>query len=144
MQLTRYTDYGLRILIYLALLPKGQRASIDEISNIYGVSRNNVNKIVHQLGKAEVIATMRGKGGGIALKMAPSQINVGDMVLLMENSMEIINCQSPVCNIMPVCQLKNVLAKATEAFVATLKSYTLNDLVSQQKNDLKYILHLDG
>ncbi|MDU0355897.1 Rrf2 family transcriptional regulator [Paraglaciecola aquimarina] len=64
MQLTRYTDYGLRTLIYLALLPEGKKASIDEISQVYGISRNNLNKIVHQLGKANIIQTQRGKGGG--------------------------------------------------------------------------------
>ena len=69
MQLTRYTDYGLRTLIYLALLPQGRRASIDEISSTYGISRNNVNKIVHQLGKAGIIETKRCKGGGFYLNV---------------------------------------------------------------------------
>jgi len=60
MHLTRHTDYGMRILIYLALLPKNEKASIDTVSTLYDISKNNVNKIVHQLGKAKIIQTQRG------------------------------------------------------------------------------------
>ena len=78
MHLTRHTDYGIRILIYLALLPKNEKASIDGVSILYNISRNNVNKIVHQLGKAKIIETQRGKGGGFFLKLSPENINIGN------------------------------------------------------------------
>lgn len=143
MQLTRYTDYGLRILIYLALLPKGERASIDEISGVYGISRNNVNKIVHQLGKTKVIQTKRGKGGGFLLGLPPEEINVGEMVVLMENTLQVVDCTTQACRILPACKLKGALNLATIAFVDTLKGYTLADLIGNSRHKLIEVLQLE-
>lgn len=140
MQLTRYTDYGLRTLIYLALLPVGHKASIDEISQTYGISRNNLNKIVHQLGKANVIETQRGKGGGLFLKQAPDQINVGDMVLLLENTLQVVACNKPACRISSACTLKGIFADATQAFIASLQAYYLSDLLMEEQKPLLQIL----
>ena len=144
MQLTRYTDYGLRVLIYLALMPQGQKASIDVISQTYDISRNNVNKIVHQLGKAGIIETKRGKGGGFMLTRRPQDINIGEMVLLLENSMQVVDCTSPLCKILPACRLKGVLNEATKAFVSTLKNYTLADLLSGKQDQLIEILEVQA
>jgi len=139
MQLTRYTDYGFRLLTYLALLPEEQRANISEISNTYNISRNNVNKIVHQLGKAGVIETKQGKGGGLRLKMKPEDINVGDMVLLLENSIQLADCLSPPCIIAPACVLKGVFEEAAHSFVSALRKYTLADLLQSRKKKSDYI-----
>lgn len=136
MQLTRHTDYGIRILTYLALLPPEEKASIDIISNLYGISRNNVNKIVHQLGKAKVIKTRRGKGGGFFLALSPDQINVGEIILLLENTIEIIDCETQQCLILPSCRFKNILNEATQGFIDTLKQYTLADLTKNSQNNL--------
>jgi Rrf2 family nitric oxide-sensitive transcriptional repressor len=142
MQLTRYTDYGLRALIYLALLPQGRRASIDEISSTYDISRNNVNKIVHQLGKAGIIETKRGKGGGFYLKRAPQELNVGDLVVLLENTLQVVECHTPLCRILPACKLKGILGQATQAFLDSLKAYTLADLLEDEAKDLIQILNI--
>ena len=143
MQLTRYTDYSLRILIYLALLPEGKKASIDEISHVYAISRNNINKIVHQLGKSAIIETKRGKGGGFFLILKPSEINIGEIVVLMENTLQIIDCEKPVCRILPACKLKGILAQATTAFVDCLKQYTLADLLHSRDIQLIQMLQLE-
>ncbi len=142
MQLTRYTDYGLRLLIYLALLPEGQRASIDEISETYDISRNNLNKVVHHLGKEGVIATKRGKGGGFCLNVAPQSINLGEVVVLLENTLQVVDCQSPACCIQPACSLKGILQQATTAFIDTLKQYTLADLIEPQQQELITLLDI--
>lgn len=142
MQLSRYTDYGLRLLTYLAVLPKGQRASIDEISQAYDLSRNHINKIVHQLGKEGIIDTKRGKGGGFYLALSPDQINIADIVILLETSMQIINCQTPGCRISPVCKLNGILAEAGNAFVDSLRKYTLADLIKNNHQPLVQILEL--
>ncbi|WP_158970681.1 Rrf2 family transcriptional regulator [Paraglaciecola sp. L3A3] len=140
MQLTRYTDYGLRTLIYLALLPAGRKASIDEISQTYGISRNNLNKIVHQLGKANIIQTQRGKGGGIFLEQAPDKINIGDMVMLLENTLQVVECEKPACCISPACKLKGIFADATQAFISSLERYYLSDLLLEEQKPLLHIL----
>ena len=144
MQLTRYTDYGLRTLIYLALLPHGRRARIDEISSTYGISRNNVNKIVHQLGKAGIIETKRGKGGGFYLKRAPQELNIGDLVILLENTLQVVECKTPQCRILPACKLKGILGQATQAFLDSLKAYTLADLLEDEAKNLIQILNIQS
>ncbi len=142
MQLTRYTDYALRTLIYLALLPQGKRASIDEISSTYDISRNNVNKIVHQLGKAGIIETRRGKGGGFYLKRAPEELNLGDLVVLLENTLQVVECKIPQCRILPACKLKGILGQATQAFLDSLQAYTLADLLEGEAKALIQILNI--
>lgn len=114
--------------------------SIDEISQAYDISRNNLNKIVHQLGKAGVIHTQRGKGGGFCLNLTPKEINIGEIVSLLESSLQVVDCQTPVCRILPACQLKHVLAEATNAFLASLKQYTLADLIDDKRTELVSIL----
>lgn len=144
MQLTRYTDYALRVLIYLALLPDDKLASIDEISRTYDVSRNNVNKIVHQLGKEGVINTKRGKGGGLSLGKHPADINIGDMVIKLENTLSVVECVKPACRILPACKLKGMMQQATNAFISSLQRYTLADLLRDEKQSLINLLELDG
>jgi Rrf2 family nitric oxide-sensitive transcriptional repressor len=142
MQLTRYTDYGLRTLIYLALLPAGRKASIDEISRTYDISCNNLNKIVHQLGKAQIIQTKRGKGGGFYLNQPADQINIGDVVVLLENTMQVVECSKPPCRIIPACKLKSILVEATQAFIQVLQNYCLSDLIFEEQNSLLQILNI--
>jgi len=142
MHLTRHTDYGIRVLIYLALLPKNEKASIDTISTLYNISRNNVNKIVHQLGKAEILETQRGKGGGFFLKLSPESINIGDMIILLENSLEIVDCETQKCRILPACKFKSILNEAKNAFIDTLNKYTLADLMEGSRDDLISIFEL--
>ena len=142
MQLTRYTDYGLRTLIYLALLPQDKRASINEISSTYDISRNNVNKIVHQLGKAGIIETKRGKGGGFYLKRAPQELNIGELVVLLENTLQVVECNTPQCRILPAFKLKGILGQATQAFLDSLKAYTLADLLEEEAQNLIQILNI--
>lgn len=143
MQLTRYTDYGLRTLMYLALKREGELCTLDELSRVYDISRNNLNKIVHQLGKAEIISTKRGKGGGFFLAKPASKINIGKMVRLLENTLNIVNCHEPYCVLTPACHLKHALAKATEAFMATLENYSLADLVEKRREELIQLVKLE-
>lgn len=133
MQLTKHTDFGLRVLIYLAALPKGRLASIDEISNVFGLSRNHINKIVHRLGIEGFIATQRGKGGGLRLAMAPDDIMVGDAVRALESTLEPIDCMQPQpCRLLPSCKLKKVLNDAVEAFLQELDCYSLADILTDE------------
>ena len=130
MRLTNFTDYGLRILTYLALKPEGELANITEVTDIYNLSRNHVVKIVHALGKANILHTVRGKGGGIRLQRPPADINIGDVVRHLEPSLDIIDCNSPPCRLRKACQLRPILDEASDAFVGVLDKYTLADLVA--------------
>lgn len=132
MHLTRYTDYSLRVLIYLGTRPD-KLATISEIAAYHGISRNHLMKVVHQLGAHGYIDTLRGKGGGIKLAHPPERIVVGDVVRSMEENMSIVECFEPdfsACILAPTCQLKTALNEALHSFLATLDLYTLADLIS--------------
>lgn len=144
MQLTRYTDYGFRILIYLALLPKDTLAHIDDICEAYQLSKNHVNKIVHQLGQEHIIETKRGKNGGFRLIKQPEEINIGKTLVLLESTLNIIDCNKPHCAILPACRLKHIFADATKVFLLELEKFTLQDVLSGQETALKNILLADG
>lgn len=89
-----------------------------------------------------VIETKRGKGGGFHLNQHSEQINVGEIVIMLEGSFNVINCYSPKCKILPACQLKEVYRQATESFLNTLKQFTLSDLVDNKQGDLIELLNL--
>jgi Rrf2 family nitric oxide-sensitive transcriptional repressor len=131
MRLTVYTDYALRVLMYLAL-KDDELATIAEIAKSYGISKNHLMKVVHQLGVAGYVETVRGKGGGLRLAKPVAAIGLGDLVCHTEPDMAIASCFKPIdgpCTIRPCCALRRTLEKARAAFVAVLDEYTLADLV---------------
>lgn len=131
MRLTTYTDYALRVLIFLAVHPE-RRPTIAEIAAAYGISKNHLMKVVVELGRAGEIVTTRGKNGGLGLARDPAAIGLGDLVRRTEPDLALAPCFDPVravCAIQPACRLKGVLAEARSAFLGVLDSYTLADLV---------------
>lgn len=134
MHITRYTDYSLRVLIYLAL--KGEELStIQEIAERYGISKNHLMKVVHELSLRGYIETLRGKNGGLRLRLAPRQINIGRLVRDTEQDLNLVECFGPDnrCIITSDCDLKHMLGEALEAFFAVLDRYTLADLIAPDR-----------
>lgn len=130
MHLTRFTDYGLRTLVYLALRPE-RLGQIREIALAYDISENHMVKVVHRLGQAGLIETIRGRNGGIRLATPPAQIIVGDIVRKMEEDFTLVECQgNGKCAIRGACRLESVLDEALHAMLAVLDRYTLFDIVS--------------
>ncbi len=130
MKLTAFTDYSLRVLMYLAA-DLNRRATIGEIAAAFAISENHLDKVVHALGKHGWIATVRGKGGGLSLALAPEVIHVGRVVRDTEGAAVPAECFQPDggnCAMAASCKLKNVLAEAVRAFYLVLDSYTLADI----------------
>lgn len=129
MQLTLYTDYSLRVLLYLAA--REEPATIAEIAESYSISRNHLVKVVHELGRKGYVKTERGRGGGISLAHAPGKIGVGEVVRAMEPNFHIVECFDPgknACVITPQCALRHALIAANAAFMKVLDGYTLADV----------------
>lgn len=134
MQLTIFTDYGLRSLIYLASQPD-RLCSVKEISEHYGISRNHLVKVVHRLAQLGYIASSKGKGGGIRLAGDPGNTRLGELVKQLEPNMNLVECfnhATNTCRITNTCQLKHYLYEASGAFVKTLNAYTLADVVKNK------------
>jgi Rrf2 family nitric oxide-sensitive transcriptional repressor len=134
MQLTRYTDYGLRTLIALAL-NAGEWQTVTVVSQAYGISRHHLVKVVARLAERGYVETQRGKGGGMRLARAPAEIRLGAVVRDMEAELGVVECLEAgggSCVITPACGLKGLLAQATREFMAVLDRHTLEDLRQQR------------
>lgn len=137
-----YTDFSLRVLIYLGTKNQDELTTIQEISDAYGISKNHLTKVTFELGKAGFIQTVRGRGGGIRLADLPVNINVGTVVRKMEDDFHLVECfdaEHNRCPISPVCGLRGVLGKALHAYLTVLDGYTLEDLLFN-KEGLREIL----
>ncbi len=131
MKLTKFSDYSLRLLIYLAV-HRDRVVSIREVSRAYGVSPHIIVKAVQLLVEEGVVASVRGRQGGLRLDRSPSEINVGRILRRTEPDLDLVECFSPAtntCPIAPACGLKGVLMDARKAFLAVLDAHTLADFL---------------
>lgn len=135
MQLTSFTDYSLRVLIYAAVRPNA-RCLTSDVSTAFGISRHHVVKVVNQLQHLGYLETTRGRGGGFALAVAPGQVCIGDVVRRTEGTMTLVECfdrNTNSCPLTRACGLKGVLRDAFDAFLAVLDGHSLADLVAEPK-----------
>lgn len=135
MRLTAFSDYTLRVLMYLAL-ERDRLATIPEIAAAYGISRNHLMKVVHHLAQSGVVETVRGKGGGIRLARPPGAIRIGAIVRAAEGDAPIVECLSPEagrCPIAPVCRLTRVLVEGFDVLYDHLDRTTLADLTVHRR-----------
>lgn len=141
MHLTQFSDYSLRLAIYLGCHP-GQMVSVDEISRAYGISRHHLVKVVQTLTDLGVVEAQRGRGGGMRLAMHPTEINVGWLVRRSEPHFNLVECFDPgtnTCPIAPACGLKGALHRAQQAFLGVLDEYSLDQLLAR-RSDLVALL----
>ena len=131
MQLTKHTDYALRVLIYVG--QKSERSTIGEIAAAYRISGSHLMKVVNQLVRHGFVDAVRGKGGGIKLARAPELVNIGEVVRCTEETLDVLDCLSRDyrggCSLAPACGLKSVLREAQHVFYGHLDAYTLRDLL---------------
>lgn len=133
MRLTLHTDYALRVLMYLALRP-GRLSTIQTIADSYNISKNHLMKVSQQLGRNGYVKTIRGRTGGLQLAHDPADINIGDVVRLMEEDFQIVECFTTgisKCVITKSCGLSGILHTALDAWLAVLDQYTLADTISK-------------
>lgn len=130
MQLNKFTDYALRILMYISR-PKDTPYTIAEIAQDLHVSQNHLVKIVHFMGKQQWIITSRGKGGGISLNPQSLELKLGDVVRVLQGDHPIVECDTPPCVLRSHCGLKGILNQAVEQFYKTLNQYSLANVLTQ-------------
>jgi len=135
MRLSSYSDYALRILIYLALRPD-PLPTIGEIAGSYGISKNHLMKVAHQLGVGGYIETVRGRGGGLRLGRPAAQIKLGEVVRFTEQDLGIVECMGAEngCLLTPACLLRGVVGEALQAFLGVFDEYSLADITRQRRS----------
>ncbi|MFK5924275.1 MAG: Rrf2 family transcriptional regulator [Verrucomicrobiota bacterium] len=133
MQLSKFTDYSLRVLIYTAARHP-DKVSITELAEVYHISRNHLVKVVNQLAHLGYLQTMRGRGGGVLLGQPATDIIIGDVIEAVEPGFDMAECFSlgtNHCRLTPVCRLKGIMNDAKTAFLRELSRHTLADVVGQ-------------
>lgn len=133
MKLTSYTDFALRTLMYLAL-NRDRLVTIQDIAELHGIAKNHLTKVVHQLGLAGLVETVRGRNGGLRLGKEPCDINIGDVVRLTESDFNMAVCfdaNDTSCAYSSFCTLKGVLGAATTAYLNVLDGVTLESLIKK-------------
>ncbi|HEY0491021.1 MAG TPA: Rrf2 family transcriptional regulator [Telluria sp.] len=137
MRLTTFTDYTLRTLIHLGM-HRDRLVTIQEIADLHDISKNHLMKVVYQLGLAGVVETLRGRNGGLRLKLEPDQINIGAIVRASETDFYMAECFNPVgspCFLSGDCKLKNILGEATLAYLSVLDGQTLASVLPRPQAD---------
>lgn len=129
MQLNKFTDYALRILMYIAQ-PKEMPYTIAELANELQVSENHAMKIVHFMAKQDWLITTRGRGGGIRMNPLTLKIPLGQIVRILQQDSQVVECNAPPCVLRKNCGLKGILDDAVEQFYASLDQYTLSEVVT--------------
>lgn len=128
MQLSKFSDYAFRALIYLA----NQNGTMEQLATELNTSLHHMKKVVSKLAKHGYIQSSKGRSGGLALKKAPNEINLADVLLLCEENMDLYECfhenQCPLLK--SGCKLKGVACRALVAFIETYRQYTLEDILS--------------
>lgn len=140
MRLTAFTDYALRVMIYLALDPD-DRATIKDIADDYGISKNHLMKVVNVLAKGGYVIANRGPGGGLELARPARDITVGEVVRLTEDTLQLVECfgADNQCSITPACMLKGIFNESLQAMFGVLDAYSVQDLV-KRRTELKKLL----
>lgn len=134
MHLALHTDFALRVLIHVGL-GDGRLSTIKDVATSFGISKNHLMKVVHDLGRKGYLDTVRGRNGGIRLMRAPHEINIGQVVRDTEDELDILGClqSSGYCRIESACVLRGVVREATDAFLAVFDGYTLADLIGPKR-----------
>jgi len=134
MRLTSYSNYALRSLQLAALRAPGL-TRVDEVARAHGLSKAHITKLIHELGRAGLIETVRGRGGGFRLARPADRITVGEVVRLTEGSTGLVECFTPdtnTCPLIGICHLSRKLDEAVRAFFAVLDGVTIADIAGNR------------
>lgn len=134
MKLTSFTDYSIRLLMYVAI-NKDDLVSVKEVAGVFNISKNHLMKIVHELGKEGYLETVRGKNGGFRIGKPPKDINMGKLVRFTEDDLNVVECfneETNNCKIVNHCMFAGVLQMALDAFFDVLDGHNLDDLIEDK------------
>jgi len=143
MQLTRFSDYALRLLMYVSRGDGSRPITIAEVGQQFDVSHNHLVKVAARLSKLGWISATRGRHGGLQLGPGAEKLPVGVILRELEGRRAIIDCADPPCALNGNCRLKRALDEAEEAFYRALDDVTLADVSGSRTAESIISLHRD-
>lgn len=140
MQLTRFTDYSLRVLIFLCHQPADKKISLDFLATQFNMNHHHLTKISQKLVSLGWVHSTRGKSGGLTIDTSTKAMDIGSIVKALESNVMPIDCAGLECPISNNCKLAGALYRAAQAFLEVLSSYRLEDIALDEFE----ILHLSS
>ena len=131
MQISKFTDYTFRALIYLAR-HREKNATVNSLAEYLEVSEHHMKKVIHKLAKTEYIISTKGRNGGLKLGVEPREINLGKVLIATEENLSLVECMdnSKLCPLMTSgCKLKGIISNSLQSFINELSQYTLEDIL---------------
>lgn len=144
MQLNKFTDFGFRVLLYLAQANPNETHTIGVIADDLEISQNHLVKVVHHMAKKGWLITSRGKGGGVILASHALDLKVGNIIQDLEANISLVECNVPPCVLRSNCVLKFHLDSATQTFYTYLNQYTLKQMLRKRPNDYRNKIDLQN
>ncbi len=141
MQITKFTDLSLRVLMYLTHDANGATVTINEIAQQFDVPRNHLIKVVTRLNKLNWVITTRGRNGGLKLAMKASELKLGNILIELENKTSLINCAEPPCVLAGRCNLKNILDHGLQVFYHEMNQYSLQTIMDKTTQNAVIQMH---
>ena len=141
MQLTQFTDFGLRVLMYLTCADRDDLVTITEIADKFSTPRNHLTKVVNRLVKLGWVHSTRGRSGGLQLAVAPELLGIGTIIRKLESHHEPIDCNKTPCPLFGNCRLKNLLDKGMQEYFQSMDQHTLADTVTEPTGRIIKHLH---
>ncbi len=131
MEISRRTDYGVRVILDLAAVSGNGRASTQEIASRQNIPGPFLAKIVSQLSLAGLVTTHRGAGGGVSLARPPSEISLLQVIEALEGPIRLNRCviEPSQCPRDDVCPIHPIWAKAQVELTSLLQFTTFDELV---------------
>jgi len=131
MQLSKFTDYAFRALIYLAE-NNDRLCTVEELSENLNASEHHIKKIIHKLAKTDYIISIKGRSGGLKLGLKPEEINLGEVLKVTEDNLNIVEClnKESGCPLHESgCKFKKIVGRSLKMFISEFAKYTLNDII---------------
>nr|WP_067288745.1 Rrf2 family transcriptional regulator [Marinobacterium profundum] len=129
MQLTKQTDYAVRVLIYLATAPRSKICTVAQMASALDISSNNLAKIVNRFAAQGLITTVRGRHGGMKINADTLDCRMGDLVASFETDKELARCEQPTCVLSKQCRWRQILAASLQHMIEYMNQYRLRDLL---------------
>lgn len=138
MQITRGTDYAVRVMVHLATLPEGSRVPVTELARVGGAPESFVSKVLQQLVRAGMVQSSRGMGGGFMLAIDPANVTLLDVVEAIEGPLRINLCLpgEHTCDRKTWCSVHPVWQEAQGALKAILRTASIKGLARETMNNL--------
>ena len=111
---------------------EGELSTVEKLATILDVSEHHLKKVIYNLAKTDYLISTKGRLGGVKLGVTPDQINLGEVLRLTEDNLNIIGCLNTdtTCAFMKKeCKLKGIIHQSLDKFLEEFSKYTLRDIL---------------